>query len=61
MGRVGFEPTIPSMSRRYPSQARPPAQYLRYFDRLDNIISVIPNRIKMKKKDLKNQYENKFI
>jgi hypothetical protein len=25
MGRVGFEPTIPAMSRRYPNQARPPA------------------------------------
>lgn len=27
MGRVGFEPTIPAMSRRYPNQARPPALY----------------------------------
>ena len=27
MGRVGFEPTTPAMSRRYPNQARPPAQY----------------------------------
>ena len=28
MGRVGFEPTTPAMSRRYPNQARPPAQYI---------------------------------
>jgi hypothetical protein len=27
MGRVGVEPTTPAMSRRYPNQARPPAQY----------------------------------
>jgi hypothetical protein len=27
VGRVGFEPTTPAMSRRYPNQARPPAQY----------------------------------
>jgi hypothetical protein len=27
MGWVGFEPTVPAMSRRYPNQARPPAQY----------------------------------
>gem|GEM_PF-5646806 len=26
MGRVGFEPTTPAMSRRYLNQARPPAQ-----------------------------------
>jgi hypothetical protein len=25
MGRVGFEPTTPAMSRRYLNQARPPA------------------------------------
>ncbi len=27
MGRRGFEPPGPAMSRRYPNQARPPAQY----------------------------------
>jgi hypothetical protein len=27
VGRVGVEPTTPAMSRRYPNQARPPAQY----------------------------------
>jgi hypothetical protein len=27
MGRRGVEPPIPAMSRRYPNQARPPAQY----------------------------------
>jgi hypothetical protein len=27
VGRVGVEPTIPAMSRRYPNQARPPALY----------------------------------
>jgi hypothetical protein len=27
VGRKGFEPSIPAMSRRYPNQARPPAQY----------------------------------
>lgn len=26
MGRRGVEPPIPAMSRRYPNQARPPAQ-----------------------------------
>jgi hypothetical protein len=26
LGRVGFEPTTPAMSRRYLNQARPPAQ-----------------------------------
>jgi hypothetical protein len=25
VGRVGFEPTTPAMSRRYLNQARPPA------------------------------------
>ena len=29
MGRVGFEPTTPAMSRRYLNQARPPALVLR--------------------------------
>jgi hypothetical protein len=28
VGRVGVEPTTPAMSRRYPNQARPPAQYI---------------------------------
>ena len=28
MGRVGFEPTTPAMSRRYLNQARPPALVL---------------------------------
>ncbi len=28
MGRVGFEPTTPAMSRRYLNQARPPALLL---------------------------------
>jgi hypothetical protein len=27
VGRRGFEPPGPAMSRRYPNQARPPAQY----------------------------------
>jgi hypothetical protein len=27
MGRRGFEPPGPAMSRRYPNQARPPAQH----------------------------------
>jgi hypothetical protein len=27
VGRVGFEPTTPAMSRRYLNQARPPAPY----------------------------------
>jgi hypothetical protein len=27
MGRKGVEPSTPAMSRRYPNQARPPAQY----------------------------------
>jgi hypothetical protein len=26
VGRVGFEPTTPAMSRRYPNHARPPAR-----------------------------------
>ena len=27
VGRRGFEPPIPAMSRRYPNQARPPARH----------------------------------
>ena len=27
MGRARFELAVPAMSRRYPNQARPPAQY----------------------------------
>ena len=30
VGRVGFEPTTPAMSRRYLNQARPPALYCRF-------------------------------
>ena len=30
VGRVGFEPTTPAMSRRYLNQARPPAPYTNY-------------------------------
>jgi hypothetical protein len=30
VGRVGFEPTTPAMSRRYLNQARPPAHYADY-------------------------------
>ena len=26
VGRKGFEPSVPAMSRRYPNQARPPAR-----------------------------------
>ena len=32
MGRVGFEPTTPAMSRRYLNQARPPAPLYRLID-----------------------------
>ena len=31
MGRVGFEPTTPAMSRRYLNQARPPALYTDFY------------------------------
>jgi hypothetical protein len=27
VGRKGFEPSVPAMSRRYPNQARPPARH----------------------------------
>ena len=30
VGRVGFEPTTPAMSRRYLNQARPPAHNIEY-------------------------------
>jgi hypothetical protein len=30
VGRKGFEPSVPAMSRRYPNQARPPAPYTRW-------------------------------
>ena len=30
VGRVGFEPTTPAMSRRYLNQARPPAHNIDY-------------------------------
>ena len=30
VGRVGFEPTTPAMSRRYLNQARPPAHNVDY-------------------------------
>jgi hypothetical protein len=30
VGRVGFEPTTPAMSRRYLNQARPPARNIDY-------------------------------
>jgi hypothetical protein len=32
MGRVGFEPTNPAMSRRYLNQARPPAPLYSLFE-----------------------------
>ena len=32
VGRVGFEPTTPAMSRRYLNQARPPAPLYRLID-----------------------------
>ncbi len=37
MGRVGFEPTTPAMSRRYLYQARPPAQETSFEFSLDSL------------------------
>jgi hypothetical protein len=42
VGRVGVEPTIPAMSRRYPNQARPPALYTHCKNLLPQIYVIDP-------------------
>jgi hypothetical protein len=58
MGRVGFEPTNPAMSRRYLNQARPPAPYTACLNFLISLNIYSPIRLKT---SLKTMYYKDFM
>ena len=58
MGRVGFEPTNPAMSRRYLNQARPPAPCTACLNFLISLNIYSPIRLKT---SLKTMYYKDFM